>query len=78
MRALILYMNGGTYNLTSTQNDDFLRNLFMAGLFTPRVFERNLLRENSRRYIFFFIFRFDVWPGIRTQALRLISQHTSY
>ena len=25
-----------------------------------------------------FLFCFDVWPGARTLALRLISQHTTY
>ena len=25
-----------------------------------------------------FVFRFDVWPGTRTLAFRLISQHTTY
>ena len=43
--------------------------LFMAGLFTPRVFVRNLLWRNRRSSIFF-IFRFDSCPGIRTRALR--------
>ena len=27
---------------------------------------------------FFFIFRFDAWSGIQSQALRLSSQHTTY
>ena len=48
-------------------NGRFLRNFFMAGLFTLRAFARNLLRGSPRRNIFFFFF-FDDWPGIRTQA----------
>ena len=61
-------------------NDDserlFLRNFLMAGLFTLRVFAIDLLRGNRQRNIFF-IFRFDVWPGTRTQALSLKRQHTT-
>ena len=35
----------------------------MAGLFTLGVFARNLLRENRRKNIFFFILRYiDTWP----------------
>ena len=69
--ALILYVSGGTYSLTSTPNDRFLRNFFMAIWFTLRAFARNLLRGSRRRNIFhisFFIFFFYDWPGIRTKA----------
>ena len=51
--------------------------IFMAGLFTLRVFARNLQRENPPKKFFFFIFRFDDRPGIRIRTLRLISQHTA-
>ena len=44
-----------------------LRNFFMAGLFTSRVFARNLLKESCRKNIFF-IFRFDAWHEIRTRG----------
>ena len=44
----------------------------MAILFILRVFARNLLRGNR------LVFRFDVWPGAQTLALRLISQHITY
>ena len=37
-------VSGRNYSLTSTPNDRFLRNFLMAGLFTLRVFARNLLR----------------------------------
>ena len=47
--ALILYVSGGTYIWTLTPNDRFLRNFFMAGLFTLRVFARYLLKGNRRR-----------------------------
>ena len=57
--ALILYISGGTYSLKSTPDDRFLWKLFMAILFTLRVFSRNLLRENRRRNTF----PFGVRPG---------------
>ena len=50
--SIILYMSGVTYSLTLTPNDRFLRKFFMAGLFTLRVFARNLLRGNRQRNIF--------------------------
>ena len=53
--TFILYASGLTYSLTSTPSDRFLRNFFMAGLFTFRVLARNLLRGNRRRNIFFYL-----------------------
>ena len=48
--VLILNISGGVYSLKSTpKSTDFLRNFFKAGLFTLRVFARNLLRGNRRR-----------------------------
>ena len=55
--ALILYVSGWTYSLTSTPKDRFLRNFLMAALFTLRVFARNLLRGNRRRNTF----RIFIW-----------------
>ena len=57
-----------SYSLTSTANARFLRNFFMAGLFTVRVFTRNLPRGNRRRNILFFYISFrcltwDTKPG---------------
>ena len=52
--ALILYVSGGAYSLTSTPKDSFLRNFFMAVLLALRVFARNLLRESRRRNIFLY------------------------
>ena len=34
--------------------------------------------EEKADQIFFFIFRFDVWPGIWNRALRLLSQYSTY
>ena len=42
--VLILFVSVGTHSLTSTLKDKFLRNIFIAGLFTLKVFSRNLLR----------------------------------
>ena len=69
--ALILYVSGGTYSLTSTPNDKFLRNFFMADLFTLRVFARNLLIWEEIAEEIFFIFHFwwltwDTNPGRHT------------
>ena len=47
--VLILYMSGGMYCLNVP---DFFEKLFMAILFTLKVFARNLLRGNRRRNIF--------------------------
>ena len=69
--VLILYRSGGTYSLKSTPNERFFAKLFMAILFTLRVFSRNLLRGIAEEILF--VFCFDVWPGIRTLAFRLIS-----
>ena len=72
--ALMLYVSGGTYNLTSTSNDKFLGNFFMAGLFTLRVLARNLLRGNRRRNIFHISF-LTTDLGYEPRLLRLISRH---
>ena len=75
--VIFLYISGGTYSLKSIPNDRFFEKLFMAILFTHRVFARNLLRGNRRKNTFSY-FCFDDWPGARTLAFRLISQHTTY
>ena len=70
---LTLYMSGGIYSLKSTPNDWFLEKLFMAILFTLRVFAKNLLRGNRRRNIFsYFVLISNL--GFWTEAFRLISQ----
>ena len=49
-------MSGGTYSLKSTPKDKIFEKLFIAILFTLRVFARNLLRESRWRSIFIFSF----------------------
>ena len=64
--ALILYVSGGIYSLYTTPNDRFFEKLFMAFLFTLRVFARNLLRGNRRRNTFrisFWCLAWDSNPG---------------
>ena len=46
---------------------DFLRILSWQVYLLLRVFARNLLRGNRRRNNFF-VFCFDVWPGVRVPA----------
>ena len=46
----------GPTSLESTPNDRFFEKLFMAVLFTLRIFARNLLRGNRRRNICFSYF----------------------
>ena len=58
----------GIYRLTLTAKNIFLRNFFMASLFTLRVFARNMLKEIAEEIIFFFhvSFRCLTWdtnPG---------------
>ena len=48
----------------------------MAGIYLlSEFFQKTAERKSPKKY--FFIFRFDGWPGIRTRALRLIIQHTT-
>ena len=58
--ALILYMNGGTYSLMSTLNDRFFEDLFMAILFTLRLYVRNLVKGNCGKNIYFFVLMYDL------------------
>ena len=65
--ALVLYISGGSYSLTSTRNDKFLRNFFMACFFTLRVFLRYLLRGNREsNFFFYFVLMSDLEyePGL--------------
>ena len=65
--SLIFYVSGVTYSLSSTPNDWFLRNYFMAGLFIFRIFARNLLGTCCRRNIFFiypFFWKCLTWSHI--------------
>ena len=56
---------------------EFLRNFFKAGLFTLRVFIRNLLRGSRRRNIFHISFLMTDL-GYEPSVLRLISRYTTY
>ena len=77
LSALVLYVSGGTYSLTSIPKDRFLRNFFIPGLFTLRVFARNLLRGGScRRNIFHISFLMNDHMGYQLRVL--ISRHTTY
>ena len=51
----VVCVSGGTYSLTSTPNDRFLRNFFMAGLFALGVF----CQKSVERKWKIFIFRYD-------------------
>ena len=51
-----------TYSLTSTPKDRFLKNFFIANLFTLRVFASNLLRGSRRpRNTFCILFWYLAW-----------------
>ena len=68
MCVLFLFISGGTYSLKLTANSNILFvKLFMAILFTLRVFARNLLRGNRRRNTFCILFWCLAWgsnPGL--------------
>ena len=58
-----LYISGGTYSrLRTTDLRNFSWQFYLLSEFLPEIC-RN---------------RFDVWPGTRTLAFRLISQHNTY
>ena len=67
--VLIIYISGGTYSLKSTPNDKFFEKLTS---FCQKSAERKSLKKIH------FVFCFDIWPGSRILALRLISQHAIY
>ena len=46
---------------------------FMAGIF---MFLQSFCQKLPKKE--FFLFHFDIWSGIRTRTLRLMSQHASY
>ena len=61
--ALILYASGGTYSLTSTPNDRFLRNFYHGRFIHSQNLCQKYAATNSPDNYFLFIIRFDVWPG---------------
>ena len=68
--VLILYISGGTYSLKSTPNDRFFEKLFMAILFTLRVFARNLLYKKLESYVHKFLPILFEYEAIQAQTLR--------
>ena len=72
-----LYISGGTYSLKSTPNDRFWETIHGHFFIYSQSFcQKSAERKSPKKY--FFVFRFDVWPGTRTLAFRLINQHTTY
>ena len=68
--VLIVNISGGIYSLKSTPNDKFFEKLFIAILFTLRVFARNLLRGNRWRNTFrtsFWCLACDSNPGFSSE-----------
>ena len=57
--------------------DRFFEKLFMGIFYLLLEFLPEICWEEIAEEIFF-VFCFDVWRGVRTLALRLISQHTTY
>ena len=56
--VLILYISGGTYSLKSTPKGSGVEKLFIAILFIPKGFARNLLSGTRQRNIFLLILPF--------------------
>ena len=67
------YVCGGAYSLSSTPNDSLLRNIFMAGLFNLRVFNKILLTGSRQRTTFLSLVLMPVArslnPGFRFNKL---------
>ena len=74
--ALILHISGGTDSLKSTTNDRFLRS-FSWQFYLLSKFLREICWETVAKEIFAY-FRFNIWSGVWTRALLLISQYTTY
>ena len=72
---LILYISGGTYSLKWTPNNKLFEKQFyfiLLSEFLPEICSEEINEELLSGFCF------DVWPGVRTLALRLISQHATY
>ena len=62
--ALILYVSGGTFNLTSTPNNKFFEELLHGSFICSQSScQKSDERKCRRNVFFFFIFRFDANPG---------------
>ena len=60
--ALILYMNGGTYNLESTPNDRFLRSFFLSNvMFSQSFWQKSAERKSPKNNFHIFAFKSDLW-----------------
>ena len=57
-------------------NVDSERQIFEKHFHDKFIYSQSFWGRGNRRRKF--LFCFDVWPGIRTLALRLMSQHTTY
>ena len=66
--ALILYVSGATYCLTSTPNDRFFFWETFHGnfIYSPTFRQKSAERKSPKKHFSYFIF--DDWPGMRTQA----------
>ena len=63
-------MSGGTYSLTSTPNYRIFEKLFRGRfIYSQRFCQKSAGKQSPKKYIFFFIFRFNDWTGIRTLIL---------
>ena len=71
--VLFLYISGGTSNLKSIQNDRFFWKTYHCKIIYSQSSAGICWVEIAEEILF--VFRFDVWPGTRTLAFRLISQH---
>ena len=81
--ALILYVSGRTYSLTSALNNRFLRNFFIDRFIYSQTFcQKSAEWKSAKKY--FSYFSFDDWAGIRTQAFasnkptRYILDHSDF
>ena len=75
--AIILFVNGGTYNLTSTLKDRFVWETFSWQSYLLLDFLPDISWEDIAEEVFSHFWS-DAWPGILNRTLRLISQHTTY
>ena len=60
-------------------NVDTERQIFHGKfIYSPSFLPGNCWEEIAEKIFFVLILRFDAWPGIGSQALRLTSRHTTY
>ena len=67
---LILYTSGGTYSLKSAPTTDFLGNFSWQFYLSSEFLPEFCCNEIGEEILFSFCF--DVWPGSRTLAFRLL------